>query len=104
MAPEHRRNNPYFSSENNRYSPSSDLYSLGLVAIEALIGEYPSDILGTYKVNWSNYRVSLDLAAILDRMVHCLVRERYQSAQEVLEHLEPLSIVYRRYKIKRVLG
>ncbi|WP_445630764.1 serine/threonine protein kinase [Nostoc sp. DSM 114167] len=100
MAPEHRKNKPCFSS---------DLYSLGLVAIEALIGEYSPPVLETGEVIWSQEGISRDLADILNKMVHHSVQHRYESAQEVFEHLmniplQPSTIIHGRYKIQRRIG
>ncbi|MEH2199315.1 serine/threonine-protein kinase [Nostoc sp.] len=96
MAPEHRKGNPCCAS---------DLYSLGLVAIEALIEEYFPPVLQTGEVIWNQQNISKDLADILNKMVHYSVEHRYKSAQEVFEHLRniPLqtsSILHGKYKIK----
>jgi serine/threonine protein kinase len=100
MAPEHRKGKPRFSS---------DLYSLGFVAIEALIGEDRIEVLKTDEVTWPDQEISKDLADILKKMVHHSVEDRYKSAQEVFEHLmniplQPSTIIHGRYKIQRRIG
>ncbi|MDZ8029886.1 MAG: serine/threonine-protein kinase [Nostoc sp. DedSLP04] len=100
MAPEHRRGNPCYAS---------DIYSLGLVAIEALIEEYSPPVLDTGEVIWNQQNISKDLADILNKMVHHSVEHRYKSAQQVFKHLRniPLqtsSILHSRYKIQRRIG
>ncbi|MEH2464541.1 serine/threonine-protein kinase [Nostoc sp.] len=104
MAPEHRRGNPCYAS---------DLYSLGLIAIEALIEEYSPPVLETGEVIWNQQKISKDLADILNKMVHRSVEHRYKSAQEVFDNLinipletslETSSIIHGRYKVQRRIG
>lgn len=72
---------------------NSDIYALGIIAIQALTGVHPihfqeddnGDIL------WqSQAKVSPQLAAILSKMVRYHFKDRYQSAKEVLESLHCL--------------
>lgn len=90
------------------YSPSeqlmgkprfnSDLYSLGMTAIEALTGLHP-DQLPTHPITgeviWRDrVQVSPKLAAILTQMVRYHFSQRYQSAQEVLQALDQPSEMF----------
>ncbi|QZZ21872.1 ABC transporter substrate-binding protein [Leptothermofonsia sichuanensis E412] len=73
---------------------SSDLYSLGMVAIQALTGLRPSQIpqdFNTSEVIWRDQvEVSDALAAFLDRMVAYHFLHRYQTASEALQALRQI--------------
>ena len=84
-APEQLKGRPIFSS---------DIYSLGLVGIQALTGINPHHLAvdqdGEYL--WQqNVQISEQLAFILSKMVRLRASERYQSAAEVLESIQKLS-------------
>lgn len=74
----------------------SDLYSLGMVAIQALTGLRPSQLpqdLNTYEIVWHDRAsVSQPLAAVIDRMVCFHFSRRYQSATEVLQALNQATL------------
>jgi serine/threonine protein kinase len=86
----------YMPNEQSAGSPkfNSDIYALGMIAIQGLTATHPSHLPEnprTGEVLWENKaEVSLDLAGILNKMVRYNYRDRYQSATEVLEALEPL--------------
>lgn len=73
---------------------NSDIYALGMTAIQALTGEDPQSLIDPDApdgiiVVWRNKaEVSDRLAGILDKMVRYDFRERYQSAKEVLLELQ----------------
>jgi len=73
---------------------SSDIYALGMVAIEALTGLAPSQLsedVRTGEVIWQDQtHISPQLAIILDKMVRSYLKERYQSVDEVLNDLRDL--------------
>lgn len=79
---------------------SSDLYALGMVAIQALLG-LPAEALSGLRsadssppgeVQWRDRRsVSPEFAAVIDKLVRADHRQRYQKATEVLADLEPLA-------------
>lgn len=73
---------------------SSDLYSLGMIAIQALTGLRPSQLpqdANTMEVVWRDHAtVSEPLAAVLDQMTRYHANQRYQSATEALQALHPL--------------
>lgn len=72
-------------------TPSSDIYALGVVALQALTGLNPYELLRDGEFVWQNaVKVSEKLATILDKMVKQSSSERYQSAQEVIHALESI--------------
>ena len=72
--------------------PNSDVYALGIIAIQALTGVSPMDLLEdpqTGEILWQHLvPVSDDLAAVLTKMVHYHFKDRYQSASEALQALQ----------------
>ncbi len=69
----------------------SDIYALGITAIEALTGVAPGNfpINQDMEIIWRNQapQVSDELATVLDEMVRYHCRDRYQNASEVLQNL-----------------
>ncbi|HEY9860749.1 MAG TPA: serine/threonine-protein kinase, partial [Candidatus Obscuribacterales bacterium] len=74
--------------------PTSDLYALGMVVIQALTGLSPQDLPrdpNTGDPLWhTSATVSPELQSILDKMVRYDCRDRYQSATQVLNALKDL--------------
>ena len=72
--------------------PNSDIYALGAIAIQALTGLEPTQILEdphTGEMLWQQHaQVSDRLATIINKMVRYHFKERYQSATEVLQALQ----------------
>uniref|UniRef100_B8HTJ8 Serine/threonine protein kinase n=1 Tax=Cyanothece sp. (strain PCC 7425 / ATCC 29141) TaxID=395961 RepID=B8HTJ8_CYAP4 len=70
----------------------SDIYALGMTAIEALTGTQPHELAKdaeTGEVLWKHVvQVSPELAAILDKMVCFYFANRYQSVTEVFQALD----------------
>ncbi|MEO0377864.1 MAG: serine/threonine-protein kinase, partial [Cyanobacteria bacterium P01_A01_bin.17] len=71
--------------------PSSDIYALGIVAIQALTGTHPSkfqeDEFG--ELIWqSQANISPQLVTVLTKMVRYYFKVRYQNAEEVLQALK----------------
>lgn len=83
----------YAASEQCMGRPrlSSDIYSLGIVGIQALTGLHPSQLPTDYQTSeliWRDQaQVSDELADVLDKMTRYHFAERYQSASDVLEAL-----------------
>jgi serine/threonine protein kinase len=79
---------------NGKPKPCSDIYAVGMIAIQALTNIPPNQLPEnpeTGEVNWHDYTtVSEQLQCILDKMVRCDFRQRYQSAEEVLRDLQEL--------------
>jgi len=75
--------------------PNSDIYALGMIAIQALTGFAPMQLNvepKTQEVIWRSDKIPVSnyLATILSQMVRYDYRQRYQSAAQVLEALKPL--------------
>ena len=80
---------------------NSDIYTLGIIAIEALTGKSVNQIsaqkkrknTSAEKIIWHprSYRVNPKLAKIIDKMVHLNYQKRYQSAKEVLNDLQAIN-------------
>jgi serine/threonine-protein kinase len=77
-----------------RPRPSSDIYSLGMIGIQALTGLNPMQLEEdpqTGEIVWQHQAmVSEELAAILTEMVRYHFKDRYHSANDVLKTLQPL--------------
>ncbi|MBF2025288.1 MAG: CHASE2 domain-containing protein, partial [Oscillatoriales cyanobacterium C42_A2020_001] len=77
---------------------NSDLYALGMTAIQALTGLHPSQLPThplTGEVIWRDrVDVSPWLASILDKMVRYHFNQRFQSATDVLNALEQTAQVH----------
>jgi serine/threonine protein kinase len=70
--------------------PCSDLYALAVTSVVLLTGEEPDKLYDSYNIKWDWHKhaqVSPHLTGILDTMLRTSPRERYQSAEEVLEAL-----------------
>jgi serine/threonine-protein kinase len=86
----------YMSAEQaqGKPRPNSDIYALGMIAIQALTGMLPTQLQEnplTGEVIWQQQaRVSPELAAIVQKMVRYHYRDRYQEAAEVLQNLQQL--------------
>jgi serine/threonine protein kinase len=86
----------YMPTEQSSGKPrfSSDLYALGMMAIQALTGVHPRDLpedVDTGEILWQDRAtVSPALAQILSKMVRYHFSQRYQRAEEVFQDLQPL--------------
>ncbi|GAX34537.1 serine/threonine protein kinase [Nodularia sp. NIES-3585] len=69
--------------------PNSDIYSLGIIAIQALTGVPAVELQedpNTGELLWQHLaNVNYRLAAVLTKMVHYHFKDRYQSASEALQ-------------------
>jgi serine/threonine protein kinase len=74
----------------------SDIYALGIIAIQALTGIRPTQIPSnptTGELQWHNpLEFNSALVEIIDSMIAIDWRQRYQSASEVLEALDQLQL------------
>ncbi len=79
---------------------SSDIYGVGIIAIQALTGLKPREISregSTGELTWPDrIQVSDKLAEILDKMVSLDFQSRYQSATEALEAVTALKNIPQR--------
>ncbi|MBW4574596.1 MAG: FHA domain-containing protein [Aphanothece sp. CMT-3BRIN-NPC111] len=75
--------------------PSSDIYALGMIAIQALTGLSPDNLekdSQTGEILWQHQAsVSPGLAEVLTKMTRYHFKDRYQSATEVLQALQQLN-------------
>ena len=86
---------PYRPSEQANGHPKlcSDLYALGLMAIEALTGIPPNQLSRNERLEfvWREHaQVSDALAGVFTKMVRYHFSKRYQSASEVLQALQQI--------------
>ena len=82
-----------YEQERGQSVACSDIYSLGMVALQALTGKHPSQFQRDRdnEINWRSYaKVSREFAAVLDRMTRCNPRDRYQTVDEVLKDMAKL--------------
>ncbi|NEQ51912.1 MAG: protein kinase [Leptolyngbya sp. SIO3F4] len=83
----------YIAPEQSRGKPcyASDLYSVGMVAIAALM-DIPPQCLATHpltqKVRWSNENISPPLETFIKRLIEPNPKDRYPNATEALKALE----------------
>jgi serine/threonine protein kinase len=85
----------YMPNEQKLGTPQyeSDLYSLGLSAIYMLTGKSPNEFFrdeSTMAYKWHKHvpEISTKLRSILDKAIQIDYRDRYRSAQEMLDDLE----------------
>jgi eukaryotic-like serine/threonine-protein kinase len=87
----------YMPSEQTRKlpRPSSDIYALGMIGIQALTGVCPRELpddTNTGEIVWKHLTpVTPGLAAVLTKMTHYHFKDRYQTATEALTALKNLS-------------
>lgn len=103
----------YTASEQMNGFPtfSSDIYSVGVIAIQAITGLFPKQLAidNQGELIWrnhlnSNHNYSPNLLGILERMVRYLAQERYQSAQAVLDDLERLKTLQKQFDLNQLLS
>lgn len=85
----------FMSSEQLSGRPvfNSDLYALGMTAIYLLTGKMPQELDSdprTGEVSWKEHAPDVDaqLAAVLDRAIQSHLRDRFSSADEMLNALQ----------------
>jgi serine/threonine protein kinase len=88
IAPEQTRGKAVFAS---------DIYSLGVTCVHLLTNVSPFDLIDLNNVwIWQQYLVnnpvSSNLSHLLDQMISFSLRQRYQSAQEIIKDLNNLSL------------
>ena len=86
----------YSPSEQSQGNPrfSSDIYALGIIAIQSLTGLSAKHITTdakTGELNWQgNFKVSPKLVSVINKMVFYDYRKRYQSGEEALQAIKVL--------------
>ncbi|GAB4296776.1 MAG: hypothetical protein Fur0025_34550 [Oscillatoriaceae cyanobacterium] len=81
-----------YEQKNGQPSFASDIYAVGMIAIQALTGVFPHQLLRdsqTLELIWNRASVSPRFAAIIDNMVHFYANQRYQTAAEVIKAILP---------------
>ncbi len=83
-----------YEQERGQSVTSSDIYSLGMLALQALTGKHPSQFTRDRDNElWRDHvgrQVGREFAAVLDRMTRCHPRDRYQTVDEALKDLAKL--------------
>ena len=80
-----------FEQRDNQPKPSSDIYALGMTAIQLLTGVHPQNLERDSRnevILPNGIQINSKLAKILTKMVRFHLGDRYQSAQEVLKSLD----------------
>jgi eukaryotic-like serine/threonine-protein kinase len=87
-----------FEQEDKNPQFNTDIYALGVIAIQALTGTFPIERHpDTYELSWRHLTdANLKLVEIVDRMVRPDYRNRYQLVREVLDDLEKFVALRRR--------
>ncbi len=85
----------YMSNEQNLGKPtfSSDIYSVGMIAIQMLTGYYPTQLVDnqTGEIHWqNNVKITPKFTDILVKMSHPDFQQRYPSAKEALQAIQGL--------------
>jgi len=107
LAPEQQKGQPIFSS---------DIYSLGKIALYAITGKQPYQIDDTVEElnktlklkTRNNQTISTGLVKIINKMIAHDIAERYYSVDEVINDLKPFNligkIINHKYKLIQYLG
>lgn len=77
-------------------APHSDLYALAVTALVLMTGKKPQQLLDPYTMNWIwNRELTLSpfLTGVLNRMLAKDPLQRFQSADEIIQVLEPKATV-----------
>ncbi len=93
--------NVQLTKEESLYTPppeirgkvadNSDIYALGITAIQALVGLSTEELKELKNISWRDrIEVRDELAAILNKAIHPQRKESYQTPQEMLEALQDL--------------
>ena len=86
---------PIEQLQHGQVYPNSDLYTLGVTAIVLLTGKEPSALFEGDKIDWTWRKwteIDDGFANVLSRMLSHQPNDRYQSAIEVEQDLQALSI------------
>ncbi len=83
-----------YEQEQNLTQFNSDIYAVGVIAIQAITGEFPIPRdPQTYELKWRDRTsINLRLVEIIDRMVRPDYRNRYQSVLEIMSDLQSFAM------------
>lgn len=92
----------YMPTEQARGKPrySSDIYAVGMIAIQALTGTHPLQLKedSNGELLWQDLvNCQLKLAEILTKMIRYHFKERYQSAADILKLIDPSFMGYENF-------
>ncbi|NEP77657.1 MAG: protein kinase [Okeania sp. SIO3B3] len=85
----------------------SDIYAIGIIAIQAITGLHPQEIRRDNTgeiIGWENFQISKQLANVLKKMVRYDYKERYKNATEALQALVGISSKQRKFPVKVIVG
>ncbi|MEM7771515.1 MAG: serine/threonine-protein kinase [Cyanobacteria bacterium P01_A01_bin.37] len=80
---------------------SSDIFAVGMIAVQALTGVHPNELVEdehTAELQWRDRLtapIQPEFAAIIDRMIRYDFRERYSNAESALKAIEALPVTFR---------
>lgn len=83
---------PAEQMQTGSVEPHSDLYALAATVLVLLTGKQPAELIDNYNLQWQwrNFvNVSPEFGVVLDKMLSAIPGERYQSANQVLQALNP---------------
>ncbi|MGB3653920.1 MAG: serine/threonine-protein kinase [Rivularia sp. (in: cyanobacteria)] len=96
-----------YEQHQGRPVPSSDIYALGAIGIQALTGVHPIQLpkdSNTGEITWRHLvKVNTKLAVIINKMVCYHSQNRYKSAKEALAALIQLTDLYPRIQSNAAL-
>ncbi len=96
-----------YEQHQGRPVPSSDIYALGAIGIQALTGVHPIQLpkdSNTGEITWQHLvKVNTNLAVIINKMVCYHSQNRYKSAKEALAALIQLTDLYPRIRSNAAL-
>ncbi|BAZ86831.1 serine/threonine-protein kinase [Dolichospermum compactum] len=78
-------------------STHSDLYALAVTTLVLLTGKQPQELIDTYNFSWQWRReisLSSALGQIIDKMLSPIASDRYQTARQLLQVLNPQYVSY----------
>lgn len=81
---------PHEQMQMGMVYPHSDLYALAATVLVLVSGKEPQDLIDDHTLSWNWRRfvnLSPTLGAVLDKMLSQNMRDRYQSARQVLQAL-----------------
>jgi eukaryotic-like serine/threonine-protein kinase len=83
-----------YEQEQNAAQFNSDIYAVGVIAIQALTGKFPVDRdPHSYELKWRDgVKIDLRMMEIVDKMVRPDYRDRYQSVLEILADLQSFAL------------
>jgi len=86
----------------------SDIYAIGIIAIQAITGLYCQEIQKDPDtgeiIGWENFQISKQLAKVLKKMVRYNYKKRYKNATEALQALVNISSEQPKFPVKVIIS